>query len=277
MSSRLKRSEVAKETVEISNRGEFEVDGVTISIADSVTAMRDGTRLYTPKELDELVSATPQGVSYDTQMEVRNCTTIAAAKALIEQGVANPLCLNFASAKNPGGGFLKGCNAQEESLCRASTLFESLSREEGYYKANWKFKSTLYTNHMIYSPSVAVFRGDDDKVVARWFNVDVITAPAVNAGAFRSKQDAQVEDIATTMQHRIRCVLSVAQEHGHSELVLGAWGTGVFRNDSKDVAQWFADALRSPRFVGVFRRVVFAVLDWERSTPTYNAFASVFC
>ena len=41
--------------------------------------------------------------------------------------------LNFASASNPGGGVVNGSSAQEESLCRVSTLYFTLDTDE-----NWK-------------------------------------------------------------------------------------------------------------------------------------------
>jgi len=69
--------------------------------------------------------------------------------------------LNFASAKNPGGGFLGGGSAQEESLARSSGLFPCINQMQQMYETNRAYRSCLYTDHMIYSPRVPVFRDDE--------------------------------------------------------------------------------------------------------------------
>jgi len=57
-------------------------------------------------------------------------------------------------------------------------------------------------------------------------------------------------------------VLTVALLHGYEHLVLGAWGCGVFRNDPREIAELFADALlQGGRFHKRFATVTFAVLD----------------
>jgi uncharacterized protein (TIGR02452 family) len=79
------------------------------------------------------------------------------------------------------------------------------------------------------------------------------------------------------MEQRIAKVLAVAALHDHDTLVLGAWGCGVFRNDSREIAELFKQAL-SGGFHGVFSQVVFAILDWSNDArfigPFYSAFAS---
>src|SRR4029077_4484905 len=100
------------------------------------------------------------------KIRATNGTTLAAARQLHEQyGPERIALLNFASARNPGGGFLSGSQAQEESLARASGLYASLSRMTDYYGANRRSKSALYTDHMVYSPLVPVFRDDDDRLL----------------------------------------------------------------------------------------------------------------
>jgi len=212
-----------------------------------------------------------------TKIETINCTTWAAARLLISEGFENPLCLNFASAKNPGGGVLSGSQAQEECLARSSGLHQSLLTKMDYYKVNRSHSSSLYTNHLIYSPSVPVFRDDDDQLIAEPYPVSVITSPAVNAGAVNKNEPNNRSLIDSTMKHRIRSVLAVGRQNNHDAIVLGAWGCGVFRNEPFDIAQWFADALQSDdRFKSVYRRVIFAVLDFADQTPTYQSFKDVF-
>ncbi|MEZ4709356.1 MAG: TIGR02452 family protein [Caldilineaceae bacterium] len=277
MSTRAKRAAIAAETVEILERESYAVDGIQVTLTAALAAMRRDTVLYTPAELAALVHALAPPTPVTTVVQVVNCTTLAAAKSLIDDGFANPLCLNFASAKKPGGGFLSGAQAQEEYLARASGLYASLTQRMAYYNRNRACRSALYTNHIIYSPNVPVFRRDDDGLMVEPYSVSIVTAPAVNAGAVRKNERRNVAKIRPCMEERIGSVLAVARQHGHRTLVLGAWGCGVFRNDPADVAQWFAEALRADtRFAGAFEKVVFAVLDLAEGAPTLHAFQSVF-
>ncbi|MEP3478716.1 MAG: TIGR02452 family protein [Fuerstiella sp.] len=277
MANRKQRAEIATETITLLERESYTVDRAVVSLSAELESMRSGTTLYTPSKLESLIGSLPPPESGSTTIGVRNCTTFAAAKSLIDDGYANPLCLNFASAKNPGGGFLSGSQAQEECLARASALHQSLSREMTYYDVNRSHSSSLYTNHIIYSPTVPVFRDDDDRLLTEPYLVSIVTSPAVNARAVRKNEPNVTSQIQPAMEQRIRSVLAVARQYEHNSIVLGAWGCGVFGNDSNDVARWFADALfGDPSFIGAFDRVEFAVLDFADGAPTYNAFRNVF-
>ncbi|MEZ4656980.1 MAG: TIGR02452 family protein [Caldilineaceae bacterium] len=277
MNPRTQRAAIAVETVEILNRGVYAVNGAQITLVPALEAMRRGTVLYTPSDLTALLETLDPPAPTATAIHVANCTTLAAAKSLIDSGFANPLCLNFASAKNAGGGFLTGAQAQEEYLARASGLYAALTQKMDYYQSNRACGTALYTNHIIYAPSVPVFRHDDDALMAAPYSVSIVTAPAVNAGAVRKNEQENIARIRPCMEERIRSVLAVARQCGHRALVLGAWGCGVFGNDPADVAQWFADALLADaRFAGAFARVIFAVLDFGEGAPTFQAFQSVF-
>ncbi len=277
MANRQQRAQIANETIEILDRGSYVVDGMTVSLSDALDAMRSGTVLYTPADLEALVDSMEPKQQGNTRISVCNCTTFAAARSLFDEGFSNPLCLNFASAKNPGGGFLSGAQAQEECLARASALYQSLASQMTYYDANRSHRSALYTNHIIYSPGVPVFRSDDDALLKQPYAVSIVTSPAVNAGAVRKNERSNVPSIRPAMETRIRSVLAIGRKHDHDSIVLGAWGCGVFGNDPSDIAHWFADALLDDsRFAGAFDRVVFGVLDFADATPTYEAFRKVF-
>ncbi len=277
MVNRQQRQEIANETLAILARGMYEVDGVTVPLSAALDELRKETELYTPADLELLVDSMSIPPQVETSISVSNCTTFAAARSLIEAGYSNPLCLNFASAKNPGGGFLSGSQAQEECLARASALYESLATQMSYYEVNRAHSSSLYTNHIIYSPRVPVFRTDDDALLQEPYFVSVVTSPAVNAGAVRKNEPSSVSLIPQIMHTRIRSVLAVARKHGHDAIVLGAWGCGVFGNDPCDIATWFADAIfEDSRFAGKFSRVVFGVLDFAEGAPTFEAFRQVF-
>ena len=108
-----------------------------------------------------------------------------------QQGFNKVLCLNFASAKNPGGGFLNGSQAQEESLARATGLYPCISQMTQLYEKNRYYGSCLYLNDMIYSPQVPVIRDDNDELLNKIFLISILTAPAVNAGAVRKNAKKQ--------------------------------------------------------------------------------------
>eukprot|EP01095_Lingulamoeba_sp_RSL-Kostka_P007627 TRINITY_DN2448_c0_g1_i1.p1 TRINITY_DN2448_c0_g1~~TRINITY_DN2448_c0_g1_i1.p1 ORF type:complete len:394 (+),score=121.83 TRINITY_DN2448_c0_g1_i1:124-1182(+) len=148
--------------------------------------------------------------------------------------------LNFASAKNPGGGFLKGSQAQEECLARSSALYNSIITQQTYYSENKKDRTCLYTNHMIYSPKVPFFKDDNGNKLAKLYLLDVITAPAPNKGAARKKLDSNGDEyINQIFYERADRILRVAVSKKIDCLILGAFGCGVFRNDPNDVANIF--------------------------------------
>jgi uncharacterized protein (TIGR02452 family) len=218
-----------------------------------------------------------RGVQPPIEFEVVNETTLSAASRLAQaDGNANVLALNFASAKNPGGGFLKGSQAQEESLARASGLYPCIVQMQAMYEANRRLRCCLYTDNMIYSPGVPVLRDDGDQLLEAPYLVSFVTAPAVNAGVVRRRGTEDVARIEDVMRGRIEKVLSLSVIHHHEILVLGAWGCGVFRNDPRDVARWFGDHLTDGGlFSGAFKKVVFAVLD-RRGGAVIRPFQNVF-
>jgi uncharacterized protein (TIGR02452 family) len=276
MARRDERATIAAETVRILSTGSYiGLSGRTIAIDRDLQDCLNETRLYPPGQLAKLAAgATTTGKA--VRITVSNSTSLSAATRLhAEYGPDRVVLLNFASARNPGGGFLNGSQAQEESLARASGLYASISRMTDYYEANRRTKSALYTDHMIYSPRVPVFRDDDDCLIEEPWSVAMITAPAVNAGAVRANEPGSVQQIAETMSRRIASVLGLAAHHGHDALVLGAWGCGVFANDPHEVAELFANHLLGEgRFARAFSEVVFAVFD--RKGKTISAFAERF-
>ncbi|MEO6575413.1 MAG: TIGR02452 family protein, partial [Polyangiaceae bacterium] len=196
-------------------------------------------------------------------------TTAQAARRLAErEGELGAVALNFASAKNPGGGFLGGAKAQEEDLARCSALYECLLTQRAYYDANRSLGSALYTDHMIYSPDVPFFRNERLELLETPFLVSILTAPAPNAGAVWKNHPEDGPQIRTTLDDRAKKLLAVAADRGHRCLILGAWGCGAFHNDPSHVAEAFAVHLASPAFAGAFERVIFPI--YERGSERKN-------
>jgi uncharacterized protein (TIGR02452 family) len=279
MSKRSTRMQIAQETVAVLSAGFYTLPGGRqVSIQDDLTAAR--SVLYRPDDFGSLFSQrdrllSERGNDTPTRFEVANETTLHAARRLLDRAPATrPLALNFASARHPGGGFLSGSQAQEESLARASGLYACLNQCRGMYDANARTSSCLYTDHMIYSPDVPVFRDDEGAFLERAYRLSFVTAPAVNVRALRHDHGRDIERV---MLSRMEKILSVALIHGHDTLILGAWGCGVFRNDPRRVAAWFHQHLTGAgRFATAFRTVIFAVLDGTADQSTIAPFQRYF-
>lgn len=272
--SRSKRKQIAEETLEIIEKKRYRNgQGDWVSIRESMTAAIDGTSLVRPDDFDGMeLQCRSLRAAKSTRIEVVNETTFAGSKALLDDGASNVCCLNFASAKNPGGGFLGGSQAQEEALARASGLYACLITQMEYYEYHRRGGPALYSHHMIYSPRVPVFRDDVDRMLDKSWEVSIVTSPAVNAGALNKNHPELADKVLPTMRDRIERVLWLALANGHRNIVLGAWGCGVFRNDPAEIAELFAECLKEDAIRGRFERIRFSVLDNGSKQSTFNAF-----
>ncbi|MFB6612915.1 TIGR02452 family protein [Streptomyces sp. NPDC085524] len=276
MSSRLR--EIARENAEILAAGGYRTrSGRHVELAAALGKAKAKTRIYGPKRVIPDGEILRGGAA--TAFEVTGESSTVAARRLAAGGLETPAgvprvaVLNFASARNPGGGYVRGAKAQEEALCRASALYETLLEAPEYYEVHRAERSTFYTDRVIHSPGVPVFRDDRGALLETPFLAGFLTSPAPNAGTIRRQEPDRAAEIPQALARRARLVLEVAVHEGYQRLVLGAWGCGVFRNDPDEVARAFAGLLTG-RFRGSFDRVVFAVLD--RDPAPRRAFERAF-
>ncbi|MDV5149770.1 TIGR02452 family protein [Streptomyces sp. SBC-4] len=272
MSARLR--EIARRTEEIVAAGRYQApDGRTVSLTEDLTAALAGTRLHGP----EPVHVTPS-TDRTATMDVTGESSLAAARRMVSADPARPVAvLNFASARNPGGGYLNGAQAQEEALCRASALHTTLLRAPDYYAHHRENRDAFYTDRVIHSPRVPVFRDERGALLAEPFTVGFLTSPAPNAGVVRRSTPDLASRLPAALASRAERVLETAAAAGYRRLVLGAWGCGVFQNDPAEVAGAFKALLTGDgRFAGHFEEIVFAVLDRSSGARTLAAFARVF-
>lgn len=254
----------------------------SVDIAAALEHAIANTVHYRPEDFTTVFAQRDQqlkaATTYNTNITVTGETTFAAARRLIvAEGITDVCCLNFASAKNPGGGFLGGAQAQEEALSRASGLYLCLKSKQTMYDINRSNHTCLYTDNMIYSPLVPVFRDDHDVLLDQSYCVSVITAPAVNTGAVRNNEPQRLNEVAEVMLGRIEKLLSLAIAQKQTTLILGAWGCGVFRNSAAEVAHWFAHHLQqNDIFKNAFANVVFAVYDASEKAQNITAFKDKF-
>ncbi|MFF3749450.1 TIGR02452 family protein [Streptomyces sp. NPDC002018] len=289
MSARLRG--IAKETEEIVRTGKYRApDGRDVVIRPAVDAALDGTRMYGPDPVEipdpgVRAAAGAAGTAGTaalaahraTAVEVTGESSLEAAGRLTAAGTGAVAVLNFSSARNPGGGYLNGAQAQEEALCRASALYTTLLRVPEFYAHHRADRSPFYSDRVIHSPGVPVFRDDRGRLLGTPYHVGFLTSAAPNAGVIAQRIPERADGIAAALASRAERVLETAAERGYRRLVLGAWGCGVFRNDPATVAEAFhAPLTGGGRFADRFDEVVFAVLDRTAGATTLGAFRRAF-
>ncbi|EPS33587.1 hypothetical protein PDE_08549 [Penicillium oxalicum 114-2] len=211
-------------------------------------------------------------------IKVINKDTLDAAIALESasdlldiQKESRVLVLNFANAETPGGAWRSGVSAQEEHIMFRTTL--------SYHGLD----PSLYPwqdNEGIYTSNVLVLRENETRGFS-WLWIDRPEClPLISVISVAAEQRPQLdstgtryatEEQRTRTQARMRCVLRMAADHGHSRLVLGALGCGVFGHPPADVADCWANVLKETEFKGWFEFIVFAVLD-PKCGPNLKAF-----
>ncbi|KAJ7596602.1 hypothetical protein C8J56DRAFT_917858 [Mycena floridula] len=278
--------EIADETLAAIKKGSYTLDSVTYDLAAPTSSSRKSTQYYAPDSAllsSWATSSQPGPPGPSSQINFLKISTLDGARyASVSLQGKKIGVLNFASAKNPGGGFLRGTQAQEESLARSSTLYPTLmtSTSQRFYTLhNRDLKNGMYSHATIYSPGCLLFRGDD----GQWLTpvqVDILTSAAVNAGVVRcdlgpsTTSDALEESIEQEMKERMARILFLFQQQGAQALILGSFGTGVFQNHVEMVARLWADLLTVPgaRFKDAFPHIIFAILG----DRTFKDFETVF-
>ncbi|MGN1282181.1 MAG: TIGR02452 family protein, partial [Succinivibrio sp.] len=224
----------------------------------------------------------------DQKLTVSAKRTFEAARDALRANASHKVAVvNFANSFCPGGGVRSGCRAQEESLCRISTLYpvihDNSILEEKYYIPNRKKNSVLATDALIYSTGITVFKSDTDlpEILpeSQWYDVDVITIAAPDLRYMYQPVNVEfrpfIESAQLYAMHLKRAVhlLSVAASYGVDYLVLGAFGCGAFRNDPKVVAKAYAQAL--DLFPKLFDTVEFAVFCPDPEQKNYRIFSDL--
>lgn len=204
-----------------------------------------------------------------------------AARPYAEQGFKTAV-LNFASSTSPGGGVTSGASAQEECLCRVSTLYPCLKDEsmwDAFYVPHRKAKNPLHNDDIIYTKDVLVFKDDDLQPLDKPFMVDVISCAAptlreVTTNRYNPSDgehvDVTPQELLAIHEKRGRLILESAAVNGAEVLILGAFGCGAFRNDPMVVAQAYKNIL--PDYLRYFRTIEFAVYCRPRSPQNYKIF-----
>ena len=257
---RMRLKKIAKETMKITRQGYYELNGMRIELPK--------------RNYDEVIAITPEQAdaarwsllgrklskNYPGNIYVW-CISSFGAVACFDRF----LVLNFANAFTPGGGFMNGAEAQEESLCRESTLYASLVTEKavGMYEYNRSLNSPAASDYMLLSPEVCVFRDHDShKLFEKPYTASVLTVPAVNLHGYDDcVHKPASQEIDELMYRRIENMLAVAIAHEYKNLILGAWGCGAFGHDARRVAEYFYNLLVTKGYRNYFDNICFAIPD----------------
>ena len=277
MSTKVERMEVFQDTLKW-----IEDD---IELSASVIYSKEHTKIYweddypvfdSSKVCDTLVTVT------------RDRSYQAAMRLAAENEGCRIAVMNFANAFQAGGGVVKGAGAQEECLCRTSTLYPLLYRRtlrDTFYKHHKTLNTPKASDALVYTEDVVICKTDEDlpKRLPReqWVNVDVITvaapdlrdksnhyAPLVDGGAYMNNAELFGYHVKRAIH-----VLTCAAAQGADILVLGAFGCGAFRNDPEVVARAYKTALEE--FPKVFKKIEFAVYCSPADAKNYETFSRV--
>ena len=215
--------------------------------------------------------------------------SLEAAEVYSKQG--KKVCvLNFASATNPGGGVVNGSSAQEECICRCTTLYPCLNTDEmwnEFYKPHRKASNPLYNNDCIYTPDICVFKSDinfpETLPKDEWWNVNILTCAAPNLrerpsnamNPYAGNQAAKITpaELEKLLTKRIRRIFEIAIANGNEVLILGAFGCGAFRNPPDIVAKVFNTVM--PDYLCYFDTIEYAVYHTEREIENYKSFKTI--
>ena len=198
--------------------------------------------------------------------------------------------LNFANPVNPGGGVTVGAMAQEECLCRSSNLYKCISHQNvygEYYAYHQRRGDHLYSDRLIYTENVVVFKNDDPVPSLlpkkQWFQVDVITCAAPNLRSKPSNKynsgdgDKSVsisdKNLLELHKKRLRRMLDVIVLEGAENVILGAFGCGAFMNKPEVVARAAKEVIVD--YMYAFKNIEFAVYC-GRDMNNYTVFERAF-
>lgn len=275
--------EMLQETLQIINKGSYMANGKRVKLKLPRKEM-EHIHVLLPDNIRDICSRTNirnnvGGCRVHYNCENMDSFALAQKRCgdYLFESKKEILVLNFANPVNPGGGVRLGARAQEEDLCRKSSLLLSLESRHAakYYEYNRNLHTHMGSNAMMITPKVEVFRDENGNLLKETFVVAVLTcaAPMVLQG-----REGMTEAMYQEMVYdRIMSMLKCAAYFGYDYLVLGAWGCGAFGNDAHVISDLFYKAFKEMDYGGLcarelFQSVDFAVLDKTANQYTFKEF-----
>lgn len=258
----MNRIGIFKETLQIVNDGKYVINGKNVALKHSVSELEQA--IFFPEKNVKVIIGEQMRLRHglpvdEIPVKVTNKDTFSAALDMSRYSSLGEIAvLNFANPVNPGGGVKYGAMAQEEDLCRKSTLYVSLKSESvsEFYQFHKKECDCFSSHSIIVSPNVEVFRSYNNDLLPYTFSVAVISCAAPIFDGTK-KKSYSYDEYTSLLYERIMSILSICEKMGYTKLVLGAWGCGSFSNDPKLMAKLFYKALC--KFNGAFKEIEFAV------------------
>ena len=276
--------EILQETLQILDTGKYIVNGKEVKLQLSKERM-EASHVLLPADVQDICSRKldRKAVASPCRIDcVKQDSYVAAIEVMRDRPNAGDLSkpvlvLNFANPVNIGGGVYKGARAQEEDLCRRSSLLRSLETSHSlwYYNYNRKLHTHMGSDAMIFSPEVEIFRDERGELMDETVVVAVLTcaAPMITY----SMEGMSESEYRGMFYNRIVDVLKCAAYFGYEDLVLGAWGCGAFGNDAAIVSNLFYRALKELNWAGLhaydlFNTIVFAIRSRGEESYNYKEF-----
>jgi uncharacterized protein (TIGR02452 family) len=227
---------------------------------ETMAAFKARPEMPKTQVISEPLPQTPAKGTEPPQIALRNVDVFQLMSELTGKiGV-----MNFASPVDPGGGVAVGARAQEEAIAKGTYLVPALEQHMAdYYELNRRKPNRgLFSQKLIYAEHVRQLFDDQGRRLTDKY-VDIVTVAAPNRRIDATLDDATaMNDIAFKILQTLRAF----KAHDVDQVILGAFGTGVFGNPVAPVAKLFRKALLFPEFEGAFKRVYFAIYDPAMTT-----------
>lgn len=273
-----------EDTMKILKQGYYEKDGRKIQLKLSAK-QREEIQVYLPDDVKTICNKTDfKPTASESDCCIHSCENIdsyALARKRVAEGISKVLVLNLASPVHPGGGVRRGARAQEEDLCRKSSLLLSLESKTAsrYYDYNKGLRSFMGSDALMFTPNVEIIKNENGVLLDDTVIVSVLTcaAPKVSGGKEGMTENAYRQ----LVYNRIVAMLKAAAFFGYRTLILGAWGCGAYGNDASVISDLFRRALNELDYNDfnendLFDRIDFAVLDRTSSQFNYKQFKRNF-
>lgn len=227
---------------------------------DTIKLCQTNNYPYSQSITYDSLPLTPIPLYPSMSVSVVNCDTFSCCQQLINQG-CNIMALNMACQVEPGGGVENGCMAQEENCFRRSNYFMTLIHD-------------LYpipATGCIYTPTITVIKDQNYQLLDHPFTVSMVACAAIRYpkitghGTYQNELDRQL------MKHKIEQIFQVGYQQHKDTLVLGAFGSGAYRNPPTEVANIFNQVIA--QYNRCFKSIVFAIKSLK--DPNFDIFSTV--
>jgi uncharacterized protein (TIGR02452 family) len=279
--TKFNKASSTKDSKELKNLRKFILNQTFCAFTFEHFLLEDFTKIELDKE--KFIFAPLKTVFYNEDFKYKNISNLKKKTQIliiegdcVDAGIylknsmkLNPIILNMASDKNPGGGYRGGSGAQEENLHRRSNLYQCLEDPDSVNpESEWEYPLPLLSG--VYSPNVCFIRGNE--ALGYPFLSEPEYLSVLSMAALRHPKlvkDLMInEKDANITKEKIRRMFKISLENGHDSMVLSAFGCGAFGNPPKHMAMLFKSV--TEEFEGCFDCISFAIFNDHNSGKSHN-------